>query len=149
MNITLFKIQSRSEEDTVELARDLAEKLVAGDILLFYGDLGMGKSVLARALIKHLCKSPEMEVPSPTFTLVQSYDSPLGEILHFDLYRLCDVSEVYEIGWEEAMEAGEGVVLVEWPERLGALMPESAIHIHITAIDGLADFRNIEVIKYG
>ena len=70
---------------------------------------------------------PNLIVPSPTFTLVETYDTPLGPYWHFDLYRLETPEQVYELGWEEAL--AEGVVLVEWPERLGALLPE---HLSVT-----------------
>ena len=91
--------------------------LRSGDILFLSGALGTGKSVFARALIRALSNNPNIEVPSPTFTLVQSYEGQSAEISHFDLYRLNDPEEVYALGWEDALSGG--IVLVEWPERLG------------------------------
>jgi tRNA threonylcarbamoyl adenosine modification protein YjeE len=147
MEDILFKIQSQSEEETISFALELAGELVAGDILLLHGGLGMGKTVLARALIRVLCGIPDMEVPSPTFTLVQAYDSDMGGIWHFDLYRLCDPQEVYEIGWEEALSTGAGVSLVEWPERLDYLLPEHAIHVSLSTVEGQPNSRAIEVTR--
>jgi len=147
MKKILYKLQSQSEEETISFAQDLAKELEAGDILLLHGDLGMGKTVFARALIRALCKDKDMEVPSPTFTLVQTYDSDLGMIWHFDLYRLYDPEEVYEIGWEEALSAGEGIALVEWPERLGGLVPEQVVNVSISVDSKRPNSRIIEVIK--
>ncbi|MDD3020872.1 MAG: tRNA (adenosine(37)-N6)-threonylcarbamoyltransferase complex ATPase subunit type 1 TsaE [Alphaproteobacteria bacterium] len=107
---------SASEDDTIRIATDFARNLTRGDVVLLDGDLGAGKSVFARAVIRSLVQDSELDVPSPTFTLVQTYDSKAGEIYHFDLYRLKDPEEIFELGWEEALS---GIVLVEWPERLG------------------------------
>lgn len=121
---------SRSEEDTIAHAQNFATGLSAGDVVCLYGDLGMGKSVFARGLIRALTGDPQQEVPSPTFTLVQTYDSARGEIWHFDLYRLKEPEEVYELGWEEAL--GSAISIIEWPGRLGGLLPPDRIDIHFT-----------------
>ncbi len=120
-------------EATEAFAESLAPLLAPGDILLLTGDLGSGKTSFARALIRALpgVQGEDLhdeEVPSPTFTLVQIYERRLAPVWHFDLYRLTAAEEVYELGWEEA--AGEALVLVEWPERLGALKPQSALTLH-------------------
>ena len=86
---------SRSEEDTIAYAQNFAPDLSAGDVVCLYGDLGMGKSVFARSLVRTLTGNPQQEVPSPTFTLVQTYNSVQGEIWHFDLYRLKEPNELY------------------------------------------------------
>lgn len=126
---------SRSEDDTVALARRLATMLKPGDVLCLHGDLGMGKSVFARGLIRALAGKPALEVPSPTFTLVQTYDTAAGDVWHFDLYRLKNPDEVYELGWEEGL--ANAIVIVEWPERLGYLMPPGRIDINLSqAADG-------------
>lgn len=126
---------SRSENDTVALARRLAAGLKPGDVLCLHGDLGMGKSVFARGLIRALAGKPALEVPSPTFTLVQTYDTDAGDVWHFDLYRLKSPDEVYELGWEEGR--ANAIVIVEWPERLGYLMPPGRIDINLSqAADG-------------
>lgn len=126
---------SRSENDTVALARRLAAGLKPGDVLCLHGDLGMGKSVFARGLIRAFSNKPDLEVPSPTFTLVQTYDTDAGDVWHFDLYRLKSPDEVYELGWEEGR--ANAIVIVEWPERLGYLMPPGRIDINLSqAADG-------------
>nr|WP_272213732.1 tRNA (adenosine(37)-N6)-threonylcarbamoyltransferase complex ATPase subunit type 1 TsaE [Marinicella sp. W31]MDC2879682.1 tRNA (adenosine(37)-N6)-threonylcarbamoyltransferase complex ATPase subunit type 1 TsaE [Marinicella sp. W31] len=102
------------EAATIALAEKLAPLLKAGDCLALSGDLGMGKSTFARALIRVRLQDPALEVPSPTFTLVQIYDgSP--PLYHFDLYRLSDPDELIELGFDEALD--DGISLVEWPER--------------------------------
>jgi tRNA threonylcarbamoyladenosine biosynthesis protein TsaE len=106
---------------TGRLAARLAPAARAGDALLLEGPLGAGKSAFARAFLRHLAGDPALEVPSPSFTLVQTYELPAGRLAHhFDLYRLSGPADLTELGWEEARE---GIVLVEWPDRLGGLRP--------------------------
>jgi tRNA threonylcarbamoyladenosine biosynthesis protein TsaE len=115
------------------LAQRLARLARPGDALLLSGPLGAGKSALARAFLRALLDDPALEVPSPSYTLVQSYAVPGGgQAHHFDLYRLGGAEEVLELGWDEALE---GIVLVEWPERLGALAPPGALRIALTPLD--------------
>lgn len=116
-------------EATGRLAGRLAPLLRPGDAVLLEGPLGAGKSAFVRALLRALAGDPVLEVPSPSFTLVQSYEMPAGplaghEVHHFDLYRLSGPADLTELGWDEARR---GVVLVEWPERLGYLRPEGAL----------------------
>ncbi|MBR0660318.1 tRNA (adenosine(37)-N6)-threonylcarbamoyltransferase complex ATPase subunit type 1 TsaE [Neoroseomonas oryzicola] len=111
---------------THALAARLAGLLRAGDAVLLEGPLGAGKSELARAVLRAAAGDPALEVPSPTFTLVQSYDLPAGPAHHFDLYRLDGPEGLAELGWEEARE---GIVLVEWPERLGNERPAGALTV--------------------
>jgi len=123
-------IQSRNEEDTIKIACALAETLSTHEIILLSGTLGAGKSVFARALIRALTHDPDIDVPSPTFTLVQSYDGANGAVInHYDFYRLEDPEEIYELGWEDSLT--DGITIVEWPERLGALTPQNARTITI------------------
>ena len=103
------------EAATTRLGQALAGQLTAGEVVLLSGALGMGKSTLARGLIRALTR-PDEDVPSPTFTIVQFYDGPTP-VAHFDLYRLEDPDEIEEIGLHEALD--HGAVLIEWPERLG------------------------------
>lgn len=100
---------------TTRLGAAIAPLLAAGDTVLLYGSLGMGKSTLARGLIRALTR-PDEDVPSPTFTLVQFYESD-PPVAHFDLYRLTRAEEAAEIGLDEALD--EGCAVIEWPERLG------------------------------
>ena len=116
------------EAATAELARRLAPLLKVGDIVALHGDLGAGKTAFVRGLIRALT-SPDEEVPSPTFTLVQTYAAPLGPLYHFDLYRIVSPDELTEIGWDEAL--ADGLVLVEWPGRAGTLLPPSHIDIEL------------------
>ena len=110
-----MKIALSDAEATTRLGQVIAPLLAAGDSVLLYGPLGMGKSTLARGLIRALT-SPDEDVPSPTFTLVQFYDSETP-VAHFDLYRLTRPEEAFEIGLDEALD--EGCAVIEWPERLG------------------------------
>ncbi len=110
-------------EDTAALGRRLAAGLRAGDALLLEGPLGAGKSALARAILRALLDDADLVVPSPTFTLVQTYDAPGFAVAHFDLWRLDGPEALTELGWDEARD---GVVIVEWPDRLGDLRPEDA-----------------------
>jgi tRNA threonylcarbamoyl adenosine modification protein YjeE len=112
------------EQDSIQFGEDLALALKAGDCLALSGDLGAGKSTVARALIRAVADDAELEVPSPTFTLVQLYEIRIP-IAHFDLYRLGDASELDELGFEESLSSG--ICLVEWPEMAGGLLPSSRI----------------------
>jgi tRNA threonylcarbamoyladenosine biosynthesis protein TsaE len=114
------------EAATVALARRIAAVARAGDVIALAGDLGTGKTRFARAFVDAAAGDGE-EVPSPTFTLVQTYESPAGPIWHFDLYRLARPEEAYELGIEEALT--DGIALIEWPERLGGLLPAERLDI--------------------
>lgn len=118
-----------NDDATRALGEDLALTVKPGDCLALSGDLGAGKSSLARAMIRAVAGNEELEVPSPTFTLVQSYELRYP-VAHFDLYRLADESELAELGLDEALE--RGVVLIEWPDKAGLALPKNAIRIEIT-----------------
>ncbi|WP_173935071.1 tRNA (adenosine(37)-N6)-threonylcarbamoyltransferase complex ATPase subunit type 1 TsaE [Chelativorans sp. Marseille-P2723] len=120
------------ETATERLGDDIAAALKPGDIVALEGDLGVGKTALARAIIRAMAEDPQLEVPSPTFTLVQSYDLRIP-VHHFDLYRLTGVDELEELGLAEALI--DGVALVEWPERAPGLVTR-AIHVRLSEQDG-------------
>lgn len=106
-------------------ARDFAKKLKAPCVVALHGDLGMGKSEIARSVIQSL-RGADTVVPSPTFTIVQSYDG----ITHFDLYRVEDADELVEVGLEYAMQ--NDITLIEWPEIAEPMMPKNTIHVYIS-----------------
>ena len=118
---------------TARLGRALAAELKPGDIVSLKGDLGAGKTTLARSILEAMGHSGE--TPSPTFTIVQTYDLAPGAVWHVDLYRLKSPQEALELGLEDAFESA--IVLIEWPERLGDLMPDDRLEIALTiAADG-------------
>jgi tRNA threonylcarbamoyladenosine biosynthesis protein TsaE len=118
------------ENATILHARSFAENVDKGDIIGLSGPLGAGKSTFARALIRTLCADEQLNVPSPTFTLVQTYETLKGPLWHFDLYRMEDPDEIYEAGWEEI--AGSGICVIEWPENLPAHLQKNIRIITIT-----------------
>lgn len=111
---------------TTALAARLAPLLRAGDTLLLSGPVGAGKSHFARSLIR-AAAGAQIDVPSPTFTLVQTYGTPQAEIWHADLYRLGHVDEIIELGLEEAFDTA--ICLIEWPDRLAGHHPANALHL--------------------
>ncbi len=119
----------KDEAATIELGEDLALALKAGDCVGLSGDLGAGKSTFARAFLRAMADDEALEVPSPTFTLVQSYELRIP-VAHFDLYRLADASELDELGFDEALS--EGICLVEWPEKAEEALPAERITLSFT-----------------
>jgi tRNA threonylcarbamoyladenosine biosynthesis protein TsaE len=126
MPVAPFQIPLSSPDETARLAARIGDLLHPGDVLLLSGEIGAGKTHFARALIQSLLTTPE-DVPSPTFTLVQVYDTPRGEIWHSDLYRLTHPDEAVELGLDDAFETA--ICLVEWPDRLGDLAPPAALSL--------------------
>ena len=116
---------------TARLGAGIAGRLKDGDAVALWGDLGAGKTTLARAILRALGVTDE--VPSPTFTLVQSYDTR-PRIAHFDLYRLKNAREMEELGFEDAL--ADGAVLVEWPERAPEALPPDALHVRLKQENG-------------
>ncbi len=124
-----WDIPLADEAATVALGQMLAEEIRSGDVVTLSGGLGAGKTTLARAIIRALAGDPDLEVPSPTFTLVQAYETPRAGVLHADLYRIGSPEEVVELGLEEA--AGTGVVLVEWPERAWSALGSDRLDVSL------------------
>jgi tRNA threonylcarbamoyladenosine biosynthesis protein TsaE len=126
-----------SAEDTDQIGAALAAHLHPGDAVLLTGDLGAGKSALARARIRALLAQDgrdEADIPSPSFTLVQVYDCARGEIWHVDLYRLAGEDGCAELGLDDAL--ADAICLVEWPDRLGALTPARRLDITLSMAAG-------------
>ena len=121
------------EASTTAYGAALAEDLQPGDLVLLKGDLGAGKSTLARALVRALVGDPELEVPSPSFALVQPYERPAGPVLHADIYRLGSASEIEELGLFDRPEA---IVIVEWPERAPELDRLAALTLSLAIPTG-------------
>jgi len=130
----------QGEAGTARLAALLATLAAPGDIIALFGDLGVGKTAFARAFINALTDHAE-EVSSPTFTLVQMYDTQRGPIYHFDMYRLEKPGDALELGVEDAF--AEGICLIEWPDFLGPWLPHS--RLDITLGDG--DGKNVRIIE--
>ena len=123
-----WRIEDLSEAGLEKLAAWLSLILNRGDVLHLEGDLGAGKTTFARALIRQLSGNQMDEIPSPTFSLVQHYETPRVQIYHFDLYRLSHADEVHELGMDDALV--NGVSLIEWPDRLGAPLTPDYLQIH-------------------
>ena len=128
------RLENLSEAALCHLAEIVGASARPGDLIALDGDLGAGKTTFARALIRRLAGNADEDVPSPTFTLVQSYETPRLPIAHFDLYRLGDESELDELGLDHALE--RGIALVEWPERGGARLPADRITLHFSDAAG-------------
>ena len=139
MPVSSLSFPLPSDEDTARLGVWLASRLAAGDCLALSGPIGAGKSHLARALIRAHLGNPAEDVPSPTFTLVQTYAGD-PDIWHADLYRLTHPDEVLELGLDEAFATA--ITLVEWPERMGAALPADAIRLTLVPV---GDARRAEV----
>ena len=143
-----FTVALADEQATHRLMVDIAALVEPGDLITLSGDLGAGKTTFARALIRHLAGDDTIEVPSPTFTLMQTYALPRFSLTHADLYRLSGPAELAELGFEEA---GDGAVtLLEWPDRAAGFLPPDRLDIALTLSPQQGpNFRNARVTGYG
>lgn len=126
----------QDETETTRVAQAVARVADSGDVIALHGDLGSGKTAFARGFIRALT-APNEEVPSPTFTLVQTYPTKRAAIYHFDFYRIEDPDEAWEIGIEEAF--ADGISLIEWPERLGTILPLERLDVSLTTAGDMGD----------
>ena len=124
-----WRVVDADEASVARLAERIALKLSQADVIALTGDLGAGKTTFARALIRAVLGDPEAEVPSPTFSLVQTYSSPRLELAHLDLYRLAGDDDLIEIGFDELV--ANGAAIVEWPERAPGLVATNRLDIHL------------------
>lgn len=129
---------------TRELAECLARIAKPGDVIALSGDLGAGKTAFARDFIRFLT-DPDEDVPSPTFTLVQTYEADVCEIWHFDLYRLERPEEVFELGIEEALHSA--ISLIEWPDRMGSYIPRNRLDVRLSITKG-KNHRQAELVPH-
>ena len=145
---TSFTLTLPNEEATARFAADIATILEPGDLVTLSGDLGAGKTTFARALIRYLSGDDAIEVPSPTFTLIQTYELSRFALVHADLYRLSSAAELAELGFDD-LPTGT-VLLLEWPDRAAGLLPPNRLDIAFTLTPQLdADVRNVRVTGYG
>lgn len=139
--------ESNSEKNTFDLGFQIGEKARPGDVYTLVGDLGVGKTVFTKGLAKGL--GIEEPVSSPTFTIVQIYEEGRMPLYHFDVYRIGDVEEMDEIGYEDCIY-GEGVSLIEWADLIEEILPEHYVEIKIEKDSGRGfDFRRITVEEKG
>ena len=130
--MTVLVLTTADELETSQLGNDIAMVLKIGDLLCLSGNLGSGKSVIARGIIRKLANDDDFEVPSPTYTLCQTYDTSPA-VSHYDLYRLSGIEDLDELGWEEALESG--CTIMEWPEKCFDEIPHKAVHIKIEEVN--------------
>src|SRR5256884_7279578 len=143
-----FSVALPDEHATRRLAIDLANALEAGAVVTLSGDLGAGKTTLARTLIRYLAGDPTIEVPSPTFTLMQIYELPQFPLVHADLYRLSGPAELAELGFDDLPEGA--VVLLEWPDRADGLLPPDRLYVSLTLAPKLKlEFRHARITGFG
>ena len=143
-----FSVTLPNERAMLRLMNDIACALEPGDLITLSGDLGAGKTTFARALIRYLAGDATIEVPSPTFTLVQTYQLPRFALVHADLFRLSGAAELSELGFDDFPESA--VVLIEWADRAAGLLPPDRLDIAFTLVPSLGpDVREVRITGYG
>jgi N-acetylmuramate 1-kinase len=143
-----FSVQLPDEAATRSFMRDIAFELLPGDLITLSGDLGAGKTTFARALIRHLAGDENVEVPSPTFTLIQTYELEDISVVHADLYRVSGTSELAELGFDDFPE--DAIVLLEWPDRAAGFLPPDRLDIAFTMSPQRGEtFRYVRVTGHG
>jgi tRNA threonylcarbamoyl adenosine modification protein YjeE len=143
-----FTVTLPDEQATLRFADDIASALEPGDLVTLSGDLGAGKTTFARALIRNVAGDDAIEVPSPTFTLIQTYELQRFTLVHADLYRLSGAAELAELGFDDLPDWA--VVLMEWPDRAAGLLPPDRLDITFTLAPARApDVRNVRYVGYG
>jgi tRNA threonylcarbamoyl adenosine modification protein YjeE len=144
----VWTFEAPDEATTLAIAAVQAAWLKPGDFVGLTGDLGAGKTAFARGLIRVLAEAPELEAPSPTFTLMQVYDAPRGPVVHADFYRLRGPTELANLGWDEAIDGA--IALVEWPERVEEALPADRLEVDIRFDPGRgSDFRLLLLRGFG
>ena len=135
-----------TKQQTKAISEAFSELVRAGDTLLLFGDVGSGKTFFSRLLIQKMMKKQGAkleDIPSPTFAIIQVYDTLLPSVWHLDLYRLSNSEEIIDLDLENALE--KGVCLIEWPEKMGAYAPQRNISITLEQTEGAYDLRNISL----
>ena len=139
-----YKFSLKNELETGILASQLADVSVTGDVIGLIGDLGMGKTAFARAFIN--ARVGDVEVPSPTFTIVQVYEFSDINVYHFDLYRIEETEELFELGIEDAFT--DGISLIEWPDRMDTYLPSDRLDIIFSSVSS-ENTRQVTLVGYG
>lgn len=141
----MYNFISKSENDTIEFATQIATKLQTGNIIILSGDLGSGKTKFTQGILKYF--NIDNEISSPTFTIVNEYNSKEINIYHFDVYRLSNSEEFYAIGGEEYFN--KGICIIEWGEIIEDILPNDYIKICFTRNDANENYRNLSIVAYG
>lgn len=145
----MVKINLANFQTTLKFGARIADFAQSGDCFALFGDLGAGKTTFSRGFIQAILQTNE-EIPSPTFTIVQTYEIDDETLYHFDLYRLENEEEIWELGWEEI---SNGISLIEWPERAKKYLPKNRVEINLkfnaaSRIANISIFGNGEFIEY-
>src|SRR6516164_4016152 len=145
---SVWSLEAPDEATTLDIATAQAAWLEPGDFIGLTGDLGAGKTTFARGLIRALVEAPDLEAPSPTFTLMQVYDAPGGPVVHADFYRLRGLRELENLGWEEAIDGA--IAIVEWPEKVAEALPRDRLEVDIRFDSGRGpEFRLLRLRGFG